>query len=242
MTAVWPLLAAVAALGIVVAMSPRRAPIRAARPREPSDASLLRRLRLPLAALAGAAGWAFVGGMIGLLAGVALAVVAWRTLTNARGPMAIRREEMLRSDYPLVVELLAGAVAVGADVETALRWVASAVGDPWQSRLAVWLNALQLGQSPAEVWADLERDPIAGGLGRALGRSHAAGVPVVDAMRRLAQDLREDADLAAQAYARTIEVRAAVPLGICFLPAFVLLGVVPLVAGILGDLSWIGAR
>jgi hypothetical protein len=58
-------------------------------------------------------------------------------------------------------------------------------------------------------------------------------------MRRLAADLRDQADLASQAYARTIEVRAAAPLGVCFLPAFVLLGVVPLVAGVLGDLSWV---
>lgn len=174
------------------------------------------------------------------MAAAVVAPMAWRTLTRARGPAAIRREERLKIDYPLVVELLSSALSAGADVVTALELVSAAVGEPWNSQLAASLHALDVGQPPASVWAELERDPSASELGRALSRSHATGVPVSEAMRRLAKDLREDADLAAHAYARTIEVRAALPLGVCFLPAFVLLCVIPLVAGVLGDLAWIG--
>ena len=210
-----------------------------ARASRPGDASALRRLRLPLAALSGAAGWAFVGGVAGLVVAVLAAPLAWRTLTKARGPAAIRREERLRADYPLLVELLSSTLSAGADVETALRLVTAAVGDPWATHLAPSLNALRVGQPPGSVWADLERDPHACDLGRVLSRSQATGVPVSEAMRRLAKDLREDAELAAHAYARTIEVRAAVPLGVCFLPAFVLLGVVPMVSGVLSELAWI---
>lgn len=220
----------------------RAGPRREAMPRAPSDVPLLRTLRLPLTVLAGAAGWAFVGGIVGLLVAGLAGVVAWRTLTSARGPGEIRREAQLQADYPLLVELLAHAVAAGCDVASALQMVAAAIGDPWQARLEPSLHALDLGQPPSVVWGALERDPQAAGLGRTLARSHATGVPVADALRRLAGDLREDADLAAHAHARTIEVRAAAPLGVCFLPAFVLLGVIPLVAGILGDLGWIGAR
>lgn len=208
-------------------------------PRPKSDVALLRRLRVPLAGLAGATGWAFVGGAVGLVAGVGTAFVAWRILANARSPSAIRRDQRLREDYPLVVELLAHALSAGSDIASALHVVGSSVGDPWESRLANCLNALRIGQAPGEVWAELERDPLTTGLGRALTRSHQTGVPVSRAMHALAKDLREESDLVAHAYARTIEVRAAVPLGVCFLPAFVLLGVVPLVAGILQGLAWI---
>jgi len=241
MTGGLPALAAAAALAAVVLLTapPSRLPRRRRPASARDDASLLRRLRLPLSLLAGAAGWAFVGGVAGVIVATLLAPIAWRTLTAAPGPAALRREARLRADYPLVVELLAVALSAGADVGTALRLVADAVGDPWRSRIADVLNALDIGKPPSEVWAELERDPRATGLGRALARSHATGVPVSEAMRRLAEDLREQADLASQAYARTIEVRAAAPLGVCFLPAFVLLGVVPLVAGVLGDLSWV---
>lgn len=211
-------------------------------PRAPSEVPLLRTLRLPLALLAATAGWAFVGGVVGMVVAGLSGVVAWRTLSNARGPSEIRREARLRADYPLVVELLAHAAAAGCDIASALRLVAAATGEPWQARLEPSLHALDLGQPPSVVWGVLERDPQAAGLGRTLARSHATGVPVADALRRLAGGLREDADLAAHAHARTIEVRAAVPLGVCFLPAFVLLGVIPLVAGILGNLGWVGGH
>ena len=144
------------------------------------------------------------------------------------------------ADYPLVIELLAHSLAVGADIQTALHLVGDAVGDPWRTRLAVCLNALHLGQAPSQVWEEMEADPLMSGLGRALGRAHQTGVPVAKAMRALAHDAREESELAAHAYARTVEVRAAAPLGVCFLPAFVLLGVVPMVAGILRGLAWSG--
>jgi hypothetical protein len=37
--------------------------------------------------------------------------------------------------------------------------------------------------------------------------------------------------------ARTVGVRAALPLGLCLLPSFLLLGIVPLVVGLLSELS-----
>jgi hypothetical protein len=35
-----------------------------------------------------------------------------------------------------------------------------------------------------------------------------------------------------------VGVKAAVPLGLCLLPAFVLIGIVPLVAGLMSTLAW----
>ena len=57
-------------------------------------------------------------------------------------------------------------------------------------------------------------------------------------MARLAVDLRRGARARVEARARAVGVRAALPLGLCLLPAFVLLGVVPLVAGSLPVLAW----
>ena len=37
--------------------------------------------------------------------------------------------------------------------------------------------------------------------------------------------------------ARAVGVRAALPLGLCLLPSFLLLGIVPLVVGMLSDLD-----
>jgi len=49
---------------------------------------------------------------------------------------------------------------------------------------------------------------------------------------------RRARQVAAQAAARRAGVLAVGPLGLCFLPAFVLVGVVPLVAGLVGAVTW----
>jgi hypothetical protein len=38
--------------------------------------------------------------------------------------------------------------------------------------------------------------------------------------------------------ARAVGVKAAVPLGLCLLPSFLLIGVVPVVIGLLRSLAW----
>ncbi|MCW2777557.1 MAG: hypothetical protein JWN17_1282, partial [Frankiales bacterium] len=56
------------------------------------------------------------------------------------------------------------------------------------------------------------------------------------AVARLAADARAEARSAAEQRARRAGVLAVAPLGLCFLPAFVLLGVVPVVVGLAGPL------
>ncbi len=60
-------------------------------------------------------------------------------------------------------------------------------------------------------------------------RAIESGASVSDALQRLAEDLHASARLEAETKARAVGVRAAAPLGLCLLPAFVLIGVVPLV-------------
>ena len=58
-----------------------------------------------------------------------------------------------------------------------------------------------------------------------------SGASVADALHRLAEDLRVTQRAALEARARSVGVKAALPLGVCLLPAFILVGVVPLVVG-----------
>ena len=60
---------------------------------------------------------------------------------------------------------------------------------------------------------------------------------MVEAVERLADDLTGAARATVEDRARAVGVKAAVPLGLCLLPAFVLLGIVPLVAGCVGGLT-----
>ena len=74
-------------------------------------------------------------------------------------------------------------------------------------------------------------------LGRTLARAHATGAPVAIAIERLSDDLRARSRAEVEDRARTVGVKAAIPLGLCLLPAFLLLGIVPLAAGLLTSLA-----
>ena len=59
----------------------------------------------------------------------------------------------------------------------------------------------------------------------------------MSAGRRLADSQRETTKAAAEARAKSVSTKAAAPLGLLMLPAFVLLDIVPLVAGLLTALN-----
>jgi hypothetical protein len=97
---------------------------------------------------------------------------------------------------------------------------------------------LALGTDPELVWQGWSHQDGLEQLGRAFRRAHATGAGIASTVARLADDLAEQARADVERRARGVGVKAAVPLGVCFLPAFVLVGVVPMVAAMFHDLPW----
>jgi Flp pilus assembly protein TadB len=198
----------------------------AARPREDSRA-----LRWTATGCVALGTLFFVGGVAGAVAGLVAALVCWWLTGRLEPPSHRRRRERLVASVPHAVDLMAACLAVGLSPAAALEQVAAVVDAPLSEELAALTSRLRLGADPATVWRDLARHPQLGGLGRTVSRAVDSGASVADAMQRLAGDLRLRSRAAAESRARAVGVRAAVPLGACLLPAFVLVGVVPLVAG-----------
>ena len=80
------------------------------------------------------------------------------------------------------------------------------------------------------------------GLGGDLGRldevlelSARAGVPAAELLRSEAEEARRSARAAAQEKAAALSVRLMLPLGLCILPAFMVLGVFPLLAAVISS-------
>lgn len=71
-------------------------------------------------------------------------------------------------------------------------------------------------------------------------RSAASGAALADGIVELAVQVRHDAAQAAAAAAERAGVLIAGPLGLCFLPAFLCVGIVPLVVGLAGDVLQFG--
>jgi pilus assembly protein TadC len=65
-----------------------------------------------------------------------------------------------------------------------------------------------------------------------MSRASTSGVHTAALLRAVATDVRGRRRAVATEAARRAGVRAVLPLGACFLPAFVLLGIVPTIAGL----------
>jgi pilus assembly protein TadC len=140
----------------------------------------------------------------------------------------------LGRDLPRAADLLATCLEAGATPAAALAVVAEVIGGVVAARLRPVAAALAVGaEPPVPGLADAAAtdDPVAR-LVRALARATATGAPLAASMRDVALDERERARWSALERARRAGVQAVGPLAACFLPAFVLVGVVPVVAGV----------
>lgn len=233
-------LSAAAAGALLLAPASPRLLSRPAAAAPAPDRALLLRLRPVLAALAFVGAWVFVGGVLGVPAGAAAWVFAWRVLGRAEAPAVRRRREELERDLPIAVHLLGACLDAGAATTGALDAVAGALPGAVAEELALVRHRLTLGIDPVLVWRDLTAHPQLGALGRAMARAQQSGASVRDAVSGLAAELAAQSRARTDVLARSVEVRAAAPLGVCFLPAFLLLGVVPMVAGVFSAMRLFG--
>lgn len=140
-----------------------------------------------------------------------------------------RREQQLVLQVPQALELLAACLAAGMPARSACAAVAAAFEDPVAADLGRVMAATALGVSDAEAWRSLRDHPQLGPVAMDLARSVESGTQLVEGLRRHAQVARERRRAAQQVRARSVGVRSVLPLMICFIPSFMLLGVVPTV-------------
>ena len=236
MTAV--LVGTLTAAAVLLALRPRVARPRSgpAPPREPVADDWVRRGRRAWPPLALLAGWAFGGGWGGLLLGAVAAVVVHHVAEGAE-PAAVRRErEAVRRDLPVLVLLLATALRSGSATGVAARQVLRRT--PRSGRRPARRGRRPAGprRRPRAGLGALAADPELAPLGRALARAERTGAPIAGVVERLADDLATTG----RPRSRTGPARSAcalpLPLGLCLLPAFLLLGIVPLVASLVAGI------
>lgn len=131
---------------------------------------------------------------------------------------------------PLVADLLGAAVESGLPVSSATHLVKRALDGVIGSEIGLVVRAYDMGASAEEAWRRLPVDSALLPIAQAVVRSSNSGAALGPVLRSCADDLRRDYRTRAEVAARTAGVRAIGPLAACFLPAFLILGVVPVVA------------
>lgn len=110
----------------------------------------------------------------------------------------------------LECELMAVALAAGVSVDRARRVVEQALAR------AGWATGPSAIDAVIELCA-------------------RAGAPAGELLRAEAAELRREAHAAGRVAAAVLSVRLMLPLGLCVLPAFVVLGIVPVLLGVIGS-------
>jgi hypothetical protein len=174
-----------------------------------------------LAAIWCTGGWPGIG-----LAGAAVALLA------ARRRRRLRTVVVGVAEAALFTDLLAAYLAGGARPASAVRQAARS--SPNLARLGADIAAgLDAGLPPDEAWLPAIEQPALAAAGRVCARAAATGSASGDELRRLAARLRQQRERQSEQLAARAGIWLVLPLGACFLPAFVLLTVVPVVAGLL---------
>jgi len=193
------------------------------------------------AALGGALGVAaaLLAGRVGLGPGwswplaplVGLAVVV---LLGRVEPLAARRRrQVLVLQTPQALELMASCLAAGLPVRGACGVVVEAFDGPVAEDLGRVRASTDLGVADADAWLQLADHPQLGPASADLARSVESGTLLVATLRHHAVQARARREAELQVVARSVGVRSVLPLMTCFIPAFLLLGVVPTVASAL---------
>jgi tight adherence protein B len=125
-----------------------------------------------------------------------------------------------------VIELLAAALATGVSVPRALFGVGQAVGGTTGQKLSRAGRQLELGATWVQAWAEAESDLAV--IVEALQAAWEDGAPPIETLRAASQAERQRQKAAAKLAAARLGVRLVLPLGLCLLPAFVLIGLVPI--------------
>ncbi|GFH38869.1 type II secretion system F family protein [Streptomyces pacificus] len=180
-----------------------------------------------------ATGWVVAGGLTGCLLGLAGAygLRRWQG-GRARDRAAGASASAVSGQLPLAAELLAACVSAGAGPREAARAVGQSLGGPVGERLEQTAAELLLGSEPAGAWGRFGEIPGAAGLARCLERAAASGAPAAEPVARLAAALRAERARGAASRAQRAHVLITAPVGLCFLPAFLAVGVAPVVIGL----------
>jgi hypothetical protein len=126
----------------------------------------------------------------------------------------------LEAGMPVAAAVTAATTPLDGGAATALRRAA---------------GLLELGGDPAEAWRTAHDDPATATFARAAARSAATGAALARTARTESTRVRDGLTDVAEARAQRAGVLIAAPLGLCFLPAFLVLGVAPVVIGLAGE-------
>lgn len=137
-------------------------------------------------------------------------------------------------DPAMMLELVAGMLDAGAGIGRSLDLLAGAASPPISQSLRPVVGALAIGTDWETAWrTPAQHTPEVLRLKEALAFAALTGAPSASILYAQAARERRESFRAAEKRAAALGVKLVVPLGLCSLPAFICLGIVPVLIAML---------
>ncbi|WP_343063942.1 type II secretion system F family protein [Haloechinothrix aidingensis] len=179
------------------------------------------------------------GGWYALAVAAAVGAVAWwarprlrEVLVRARGSAAAEQ-----LDLAACFDLLAAGLRSGLSVPDAVLAITGVLPEQPAGALRATADLLALGADPGTAWEPALACEQTAELARAARRAAVSGTALAGVACELATRVRARLAEGAEERSQRAGVLIAGPLGLCFLPAFVCVGVAPVVLGLFGELT-----
>ncbi|MEV7607181.1 type II secretion system F family protein [Paenarthrobacter sp. NPDC089322] len=137
-------------------------------------------------------------------------------------------------DTAMMLELAASMLDAGSGLGRALELIAQSATPPIKLSLRPVVAALAIGADWETAWRTPTRhEPEVARLKDALSFAALTGAPSASILYAQAARERREQFRAAEKRAAALGVKLVVPLGLCSLPAFICLGIVPVLIGMI---------
>lgn len=183
-----------------------------------------------------------ISWLLGSAVGLAVLVIAicfegaglwWVSRIVKKAKDVNDHKSALSRSVPLAAYLVASSAKAGVSLPAALEATARALGEPIGQHLMKVLKKLRLGADPTAAWAPLIEVRELSLLAQVMARSAVTGAAVSDSLLVVAEAAQDELATDSERRARVAGVKVVAPLALCFLPAFLLVTVIPIVGSLL---------
>lgn len=124
---------------------------------------------------------------------------------------------------------LNGSLKAGLPLLSALAGIAALLSSSLKSDIDRIYSLLLFGAHPAQAWSVMKDDPQLASLAKAIPRAQQDGRSLAVVVERVSTLCYEENLKRSRARVKSLSVRLALPVGLCFLPSFLIGGIAPIV-------------
>jgi len=163
---------------------------------------------------------------------VAVPITYWllkRILALLPSEMSLARALARENEGLFFLSALGGSLKAGLPLLPALANVAALLTCSLKSDIERVYSLLLLGAEPKQAWVVLNSDLQLGSFARAMARAQIEGRSLAVVVDRLITEVFERTQLRSQEQVKSLSVKLALPIGLCFLPSFLIGGIGPVI-------------